>query len=135
MRITADTNLLVRIIVRDDSEQARMAYQLVSAADRVVIPLPCICGVVWVLGKVYNFTPPELVQAVRAVIETGNAVVDEAAIEAGLTMLSLGGDFADAVIAVAGNIMGGETFVSFDRKAVSRISAMGLSARTPHDLV
>jgi len=135
MRITADTNLLVRIIVRDDFEQARIAYQLVSTADRVVIPLPCICEVVWVLGKVYSFTPPELVQAVRAVTETGNAVVDEAAIEAGLTMLSLGGDFADAAIAVAGNIMGGETFVSFDRKAVSRISAMGLSARTPRDLV
>jgi predicted nucleic-acid-binding protein len=134
MRITADTNLLVRIAVKDDLEQARVAFELLSSADLVVIPLPCLCEVVWVLDSIYNFSNAELEMAIRAIVEPRNAVVDTAVVEAGLTMLSLGGDFADAVIAAAGNIMGGEMFVSFDRKAVSRLSAMGFSAGTPRDL-
>lgn len=133
MRITADTNLLVRIVVKDDISQARIAYGLVSAAERVVIPLPCICEVVWVLESVYDFNANELSEAIRSIVEPGNAVVDEAAVEAGLQMLAVGGEFADGVIAAAGSALGGDVFVSFDRKAVARVNAMGLSARNARD--
>lgn len=134
MRMTADTNLLVRIIVKDDQVQAQTAYRLVLSAERVVIPLPCVCEVVWVLESVYGFSPADLAQAVRSIIEPANAVIDDEAVEAGLAMLAAGGDFADGVIAAAGAAMGGEVFVSFDRKAVSYLNAMGLPARNARDL-
>jgi predicted nucleic-acid-binding protein len=44
-------------------------------------------------------------------------------------MLDAGGDFADGVIAYEGKWLGGETFVSFDKKAVGLLSAHGQSAR------
>ncbi|WP_229258059.1 hypothetical protein [Duganella margarita] len=51
------------------------------------------------------------------------------AVEAGLRMLEAGGDFADGAIAYEGQSLGGDTFVSFDKKAVSLITAQGLAAR------
>jgi predicted nucleic-acid-binding protein len=39
------------------------------------------------------------------------------------------GDFADGVIAYEGAWLGGETFVSFDKKAVALLKAQGQTAR------
>ena len=51
------------------------------------------------------------------------------AVEAGLSIIAAGGDFADGVIAYEGNWLGGETFVSFDKKAVSLLTAQGHPSR------
>ncbi|KPX08316.1 Uncharacterized protein ALO74_02066, partial [Pseudomonas syringae pv. cunninghamiae] len=58
-----------------------------------------------------------------------NVEVNRPAVEAGLLVLDAGGDFADGVIAYEGNWLGGETFVSFDKKAVTLLSVQGQSAR------
>jgi predicted nucleic-acid-binding protein len=50
-------------------------------------------------------------------------------VRAGLAQLEAGGDFADAVIAHSGRDLGGETFVSFDKKAVD---LLGKSGETAH---
>jgi len=50
-------------------------------------------------------------------------------VEAGLSALDAGGDFADGVIAHEGNWLGAEEFVSFDSKAVSMLKAQGSRAR------
>lgn len=46
-------------------------------------------------------------------------------------MLDSGGDFADAVIAHEVRRLGGETFVSFDQKAVRLLATQGQAARMP----
>lgn len=46
-----------------------------------------------------------------------DVVANRPTIEAVLAVLDAGGDFADGVIAFDGHWLGGETFVSFDRKA------------------
>jgi predicted nucleic-acid-binding protein len=51
MKVTADTNLLIRIIVRDDERQARAATKLLESADVVALSIPCLCELVWVLGR------------------------------------------------------------------------------------
>ncbi|WP_157016931.1 type II toxin-antitoxin system VapC family toxin [Mesorhizobium xinjiangense] len=129
MRLTADTNLLVRLVVEDDEAQAKAAFRLLSTAGRVAISLPCLCELVWVLGSVYNYRADDIADAVRSVVEPGNVVADVVSVEFGLAVLAAGGDFADGVIASAGAAMGGETFVSFDRKAVAVVDKMGFSAR------
>ena len=45
-----------------------------------------------------------------------------------LAVLRAGGDFADGAIAWEGRWLGGETFVSFDRKAVARMKELGEAA-------
>lgn len=131
MRITADTNVLVRIIVADDLAQARLAARVLSEAETVFIPLPGLCEFVWVLDAVYRLRRAEIALAVRAIIERANVSTDIAAVNVGLDLLEAGGDFADGVIAAAGRGMGADSFVSFDRKALARVASLGVSAIHP----
>lgn len=67
--------------------------------------------------------------AIRTLLNTSNVVVNRPVAEAGLALLDAGGDFADGVIAYDGTWLGAETFVSFDKKAVSLLMKQGQSAR------
>lgn len=129
MKVTADTNLIVRVVVRDDEAQASKALDILSAAEAVILSLPCLCEFVWVLGSVYQLSRAEIGAAVRALARRANVLTDETAVTTGLLVLEAGGDFADGVIAAAGVAVGGDTFVSFDRQAVSRIQTIGMSAQ------
>jgi len=128
VKITADTNILVRVIVRDDVSQAQTALRVLAEAKAVLLPLPCLCEFAWVLERTYSLSRPEIASAVRAIIQRANVETDVDAVGAGLRVLDSGGDFADGAIAAAGAAMGGEIFVSFDRKAVSRLGEVGMSA-------
>jgi predicted nucleic-acid-binding protein len=129
MTLTPDTNVLVRAAVRDDEDQMRAAARLLRDADVVAVPLPCLCEFVWVLDRVYRFSRQEIVMALERLVAAGNVVVDRPAVDAGLATLRAGGDFADSVIAHEGNWLGGETFVSFDKKAVTVLTKQGRRAK------
>lgn len=128
MRITADTNLLVRVLVQDDPEHARTAMDLLRGVELVAVPLPVLCELVWVLKRVYRLAAPDCVVAIEALLATRAVVTDRPAVRAGLRLLAAGGDFADAVIAFTGRRLGGECFVSFDRRAVQLLADLGESA-------
>ncbi|HUV96814.1 MAG TPA: type II toxin-antitoxin system VapC family toxin [Acidobacteriaceae bacterium] len=131
MKITVDTNVLVRAVVRDDPKQAKIAAKLLTGADLVAIAVPCLCEFVWVLRRVYGFAAADVSSAIRALLDAANTETNRPAAEAGLALLEAGGDFADGVIAFEGQWLGGETFVSFDQKAVALLTAQGQSARLP----
>ena len=57
--------------------------------------------------------------------------MDRPAVEMGLAVLEAGGDFADGIMAQQGQWLGAETFVSFDKKAVSLLSRLGQAAQMP----
>jgi predicted nucleic-acid-binding protein len=125
MKITADTNVLVRAVVGDDRRQAQAAAKLLKNADLIAVPLPCLCEFVWVLRQVYNFGQHDISTALKALLDAGNVIVNRPAVDAGLAILKEGGDFADGAIAYEGNWLGGEIFVSFDKRAVSLIAKQG----------
>lgn len=127
MKITVDTNVLVRSVVRDDEKQARAAEKVLKEADVIAVALPVLCEFVWVLRKVYELAPADIATAVRVLLDIRNLVVNRPAAEAGLAILDAGGDFADGVIAHEGNWLGGEIFVSFDKKAVALLTEQGQS--------
>ena len=81
------------------------------------------------LCRIYDFKPADAARAIRALVAVANVEVNRLAVEAGLSVLEAGGDFADGVIAFEGNWLGGETFVSFDKKAVTLLTAQGQFAR------
>src|ERR1700728_4917698 len=118
MRITADTNILVRAVVADDKKQARAAARLLKGAELIAVTLPCLCEFVWVLRRVYQFGQENISAALEALLNADNVAVNRPAVDAGLSVLNAGGDFADGLIAYEGYWLGGETFVSFDKKAV-----------------
>ncbi len=129
MKIIVDTNVLVRAVVRDDERQAEAAAELLKDAEVIAVSLPCLCEFVWVLRRVYGFRQDDISAALEALLDAANVAVDRPAADAGLAILKAGGDFADGLIAHEGSWLGGDTFVSFDKKAVSLIVQQGGQAR------
>jgi predicted nucleic-acid-binding protein len=129
MKIAVDTNVLVRAAVRDDAEQYDSATKLMSRAQVVAIALSSLCEFVWVLRSVYRFGSDQMAKAIRIILAAENVETNWLAVEAGLAMLDAGGDFADGVIAHEGQWLGGETFVSFDKRAVEMLREQGQAAR------
>jgi predicted nucleic-acid-binding protein len=74
-----------------------------------------------VLSQGYGVPSGKIAEAIRRLIDSANVAVNRPAAEAGLALLSAGGDFADSVIAHEGRWLGADVFVSFDRKAVKLI--------------
>ena len=129
MKVAVDTNVLVRAVVRDDAAQAKIAIKVLTDATLIAVALPCLCEFVWVLRRVYGFLPSDAAASIRALMAAANVEMNRPAVEAGLSVLDAGGDFADGVIAYEGHWLGGETFVSFDKTAVALLTAQGQSAR------
>ena len=127
-KITPDTNVLVRAVVRDDVKQAQAAAKLLKEAEIIAVSLPSLCEFVWVLHRVYGFAQRDISAAIEALLAAHNVAVNRPAVDAGLAVLNAGGDFADGLIAYEGYWLGGETFVSFDKKAVSLIGGQGQQA-------
>lgn len=129
MKITADTNVLVRAIIGDDPRQSRVAQAELAKADMVALALPALCELVWVLSQGYKIPVADIAAAIRILINGDNVVANRPAVEAGLAMLDAGGDFADGIIAHEGSWLGAETFISFDKTAVKLMNAQGVCAR------
>ena len=129
MRITADTNVLVRAVTGDDPRQSKAAQTALKKADVVALAMPALCELVWVLSQGYKIPTRDIAEAIRRLMNGANVAVNRPAAEAGLALLDTGGDFADGVIAYEGNWLGADAFVSFDKKAVKLIEAQCGSAR------
>lgn len=129
MKVTVDTNILVRAVMRDDEPQGVAAAGLLAEAEVIAVPLPCLCEFVWVLRRAYGLAQADIVAALEALLDAGNVAVDRPAADAGLAILKAGGDFADGLIAYEGSWLGAETFVSFDKQAVALIAGQGQDAR------
>jgi len=129
MRTTVDTNVLVRSIVRDNPQQAESADAILRDASLIAVGLACLCEFAWVLDSVYGFDRSQIAISIETLCQAANIVVDQPAVDSGLAVLRAGGDFAYGIIAHEGNWLGGDLFVSFDKKAVSLLTRQGRKAR------
>jgi predicted nucleic-acid-binding protein len=129
VKITADTNLLVRAMTGDVPRQSRLARNALAEAALVAVPLAVLCELVWVLTRGYKIPLSDIALAIRRLAAAENVALNRPAVTAGLAMLEAGGDFADGVIAYEGQWLGAETFMSFDRRAVELLAAQGRAAQ------
>lgn len=129
MRITADTNVLLRVAVADDPSQAQLASAALRDAEMIAVTIPALCEFVGVLRRGYKFDTAAIVAALRRLLDAATVKADRPAAEAGITALAAGGDFADGCIAFDGNRLGGVVFTSFDQQAVTLVKASGGEAR------
>lgn len=123
MRITADTNVLVRFLTWDDDDQATEAARMIEEADAVFISTVVLCELVWVLKRAYRYKATEIAAALRSLIESRTVETNRAAAEAGLRLLEAGGDFADGVILFEADKAKVARLVTFDRTLADRASA------------
>jgi predicted nucleic-acid-binding protein len=129
LKAIADTNVLIRMAVQDDPQQAATAFRLLRNAEAVMISLPCICEFVWVLRRFYKFGKSEIAAAIEELLRAKNVVIDRSAVDAGLATLYGNGDFADGIMAWEGSKLGGEIFASFDKDAVKLLATQGYKTK------
>lgn len=125
MKMTADTNVLLRFLLNDDQKQAAAAGKVLGKASVVAIPIPALCEVVWVLMQGYKMAASDVAHALEVLLDSESIAVNRPAADAGLRLLRAGGDFADGAIAFEGTALDGPIFVSFDRKAVALLKKQG----------
>jgi len=128
MKIIVDTNVLVRAAVQDDPAQARTARRILKEAEPAITGRHALCEFIWVLRHTYRFRRTEIAAALKNLLNAKNIIADDAAVAAGFDAMEAGADFADGVIAYEGRWLGGETFVSFDKRAVAAVAKQGLKA-------
>ena len=129
MKITADTNLLLRATLQDDAHQAQLAARALEKAELIAIPISALCEFVWVLRSGYKMPAAQIRASIELLVRSPNVVLNRPAVDAGLAVMAAGGDFTDGIIAYEGMWLGSEEFVSFDAKAVSILKSQGIQTR------
>lgn len=120
---SVDTNILVRLVTRDDTDQARIAETIV--AENVFVPITVLLELGWILSSFYRFDRRKLNAALLALLDNNSIHVDdEPAIRTALDLHAKGADIADVLHLVASK--GTEAFVTFD-KNVPNATDMGVA--------
>jgi predicted nucleic-acid-binding protein len=117
-----DTNVLVRLLVRDDERQAQRARQLLLRAQEAETPLlvtdAVVLEVIWVLGSAYAFPRDEILDALELLADfpalrlQSHDVVRQLVRVGRSTRL----DLADLLIGLAARNEGCESTLTFDRR-------------------
>jgi predicted nucleic-acid-binding protein len=95
--IALDTNVIVRVITRDDPAQARRAAALLRRED-LWLSKTVLLETAWVLRYTYELNRPEVHRALLTLVGLGNLTVeDRPAVETALHWHQAGMDFADAL--------------------------------------
>jgi predicted nucleic-acid-binding protein len=111
-----DTNVLVRLVTRDDARQAAAAEAFVSAGAWV--PQVVLVEAIWVLDSVYDLSPEKVATAVEMLLQHRDLTIQDAdAVEAALENFrqkpALG--FSDCLILEVARKAGHLPLGTFDR--------------------
>ncbi len=121
--IGVDTNILVRLLVRDDDAQVRAAERLIGSRCSVDEPgfvsRVVIAEVAWVLGNYYQYDRADVARAIRGLMEVSELKFDaEDEVDAALKdFVSSSAGFMDCLIVRLNALAGCEHTFTFDRKA------------------
>mgnify|MGYP001243186252 FL=1 len=121
--LAVDTNVVVRLLVADDPEQAQQA-RVLFAAEEVFIADTVVLETAWVLSYSYGFDAAAIVGALRRLCGLPTVHLrDAAAVALALEWHATGLDFADAFhLALSAHC---SRLLTFDRRFVARASAVG----------
>ena len=120
--IGLDTNVLVRILVEDDPQQAEIAKQEIrkakAAGEKFLINNIVLCEVVWVLQRSYKFSRAEIINVLEKILRTNLFEFENqaAAWEAVQQMKKSNADFSDYLIGELNKKNGCRETLTFDKK-------------------
>ncbi|NTV75817.1 MAG: type II toxin-antitoxin system VapC family toxin [Holophaga sp.] len=111
-----DTNVLVRLVTRDDPGQFEKAQAFVKRHHPVLVTHLSLLELVWVLMSRYGLTKEKVCQVAQALLEMAELEVQEPALlEAALrTWEGCRADFADCFILETVKASGGVPLGTFD---------------------
>ncbi|MEQ8404194.1 MAG: type II toxin-antitoxin system VapC family toxin [Oceanicaulis sp.] len=123
--IGVDTNILVRLLTRDDPVQHAAAVRFMTARspqDPAYVCREVLIELVWVLGQTYRYRRDEIAEALRGLLIAPDIVFEaDADVKAALVAYRETAklDFADAMIAAAARRAGASELVTFDKRAAA----------------
>lgn len=118
--IALDTNVLVRVITKDDIDQARQAAELLRGPGPFWIARSVVLELGWVLGskRGYGYTAAEVSRALGAVVRLrGVTVEDGQIVDEALRLHATGLDLGDAFLLASAPE--GAVVATFDARLVS----------------
>ena len=124
MTIAIDTNVLVRLLVRDDEAQYAAAQRLVDEAasddEQVLIILGALLEAEWVLRSRYKLDKASIAGAFTALLESADVEFEHPpTVEEALYVWAQypGADFADCLLIARAAHLGRNRFLTFDAGA------------------
>jgi predicted nucleic-acid-binding protein len=121
MRVAVDTNVLIRLIVEDNSGQTA-AVERLARAHHIVIAPTALLEAEWVLRRVLGIDRAGILGGFEALLGLADATfLEQEAVEAALRAFADGCDFADALHA---SLATAEVFATFDRGFVRRAKSL-----------
>lgn len=120
--IGVDTNVLVRLLTRDDEAQFRKALKLFQQ-EEIFIPKTVFLETEWVLRYAYDFTPVQIADALEKLAGLSQVTTESASqVAQALAGFREGLDFADALhLASATDQV--SSFATFDQKLVKNAAS------------
>jgi len=131
--IGLDTNVLIRYIIRDDIDQARLASEVINGFNAEYpgyISQITLAETVWVLMVAYKKEKSAIIEVIRMLLSARELIVEDPRIVR-LALTSYQGTnagFADALIEEGGLQVGCQKTVTFD-KAAAKLPGMMLLAK------
>lgn len=127
--LAVDTNVLVRLVTRDDPDQAQRARALFER-ERLWISRTVLLETEWVLRYSYLLERSTIVLALRGILGLNNIEVESPlTVARALDWFEAGLDFADALHLAAGRHTDG--FVSFDQRLIKRAARLEATESIP----
>ena len=118
---TFDTNIVVRIVVKDDEAQERQAKRIwrdALAGGGVFLPKVVVVETVWVLRSAYRFEANTIAETLQNLLDIeGLTVEDEDQVRRSLALFERGNaDLADYLILESGRSAQALPVKTFDRR-------------------
>ena len=128
--IAIDTNVLLRYLVEDDEEQAKLARRILEedmTPERPgLVTLVAVLELDWVMRAQYDFKAKTVAEVISGLMASPNLVFERAnVVQAALAFVH--GDLADNILHLTGSAEGCSHTVTFDRK-FSRLPGVELLA-------
>ena len=124
MSLAVNTNVIVRLLVRDDEKQCAAAKRLVNristAGEPILILLMVILETEWVLRSRYKLDKASIAQAFAQLLESQDVTVENAAkFEEALYVWAQypGAEFTDCLLSARAAHLGQTSFMTFDLPA------------------
>jgi len=125
--VAVDTNVLVRLITKDQAAQAARASRLLQK-EQVWVAKTVLLETDWVLRSLYGFAQQDVGDALRKLAGLPSVELEDAsAVAQALAWLDAGIDFADGLhLASRGEA---NSFATFDERFAKRTAKLSIAAR------
>ena len=119
--ISLDTNILVRLLVEDDDDQAAKARDLlrrsIEAGEPCLVTIVALCELQWVLKRLYKVPREDRAGAIEDLLLDDRFLIEEPAVVGAAVVRFRNGkaDPADYLIGLKSRSLGAQETATFDR--------------------